>query len=384
MRKTMKNLRAGLLFVVCALSLTACGFFDKDNTPEPKPLVTFKPEIKPHRLWSTRAGAGIDDDYLKLSPTVSDTAVFTTSANGIVTSVNKITGHKNWQVDTRLPLSAGPGAGNGLVIVASRRGDILALQETDGAMRWKTTVRGEVLAEPAVSQNMAIIKTIDGYVRALSLSDGHEQWSFQEAEPSLILRGSSTPVMHDRNVIVGFASGNLAKLSLTDGDMQWTQAIAVAEGAFAIQRMIDVDADPIVFQHHIYAATYQGKIASLEWNSGQVLWSHDISSYTGMTADEDTVYITDAKSYVWAFNASSGSVNWRQEQLEARVITGPALMGNHLVVGDAQGYLHWMDKQDGHFAAREYVGAMYAAPVVDNNILYVLTNKGDLIAYTLS
>lgn len=373
-----------LILVIITLLLTSCGFFDKDNTPEPKPLVSFTPEFKPHRLWSVKTGPGVDDEYLKMGPSISDTAIFTASPNGTVTSVNKMNGHKNWQVGTGMPLTTSPGVGDGIVIVASRKGDVLALQQSDGKSLWQRNVPGEILAKPAVGEGTVVIKAVDGYIRALSAQDGHELWSFQQVEPSLILRGSSAPLIRDRNAIVGFANGKLAKLSLRDGQIFWMQPIAIPEGAFSIQRMIDIDADPVIFDHRIYAATYQGNIASLDWASGRVLWSHDISSYTGMTSDSRTVYISDAKSYVWAFGAESGDINWRQDQLEARVVTGPAVMGNYVVVGDAEGYLHWLSKADGHFAAREHIGGIYSAPIVENNVLYLLTNKGELIAYTLS
>jgi outer membrane protein assembly factor BamB len=229
-----------------------------------------------------------------------------------------------------------------------------------------------------------VVKAVDGYTRGLSSNNGREIWSFQQVEPNLVLRGSSAPIIRDGTIIAGYANGNLAKLSLGDGQLLWLQTVAVPEGAFAIQRMIDIDADPIVFEHQIYVATYQGKIASLDWTSGKVLWSHDISSYTGMAADSDSVYISDAKGHVWGFNADSGLVNWRQNRLEYRIISAPAVMGNYVVVGDAEGYLHWLSKTDGHFAARVSLGsAIYASPIVKNNVLYALSNNGYLVAYTL-
>ncbi|RDI44803.1 outer membrane protein assembly factor BamB [Aquicella lusitana] len=382
----MRNLSIkNFLLIALMFFLTACsGFFDKDNTPDPKPLSHFTPEIKPVRLWSARAGSGIGDDYLKMSPGIGETAIFTASASGAVTSIDKTSGRKNWQVYTRYPLTTGPGVGNGIIVVGSRQGDVIALQQANGQERWRTTVPGAIFATPAVDRDMVIIKTIDGYTRALSATDGSERWSFQQVEPNLILRGSSAPLIQDRSVIVGYANGNLAKLTLGDGQLLWMQPIAIPEGAFAIQRMIDIDADPVVFEHRIYAATYQGKIASLDWGSGRTLWTHDISSYTGMTADANAIYISDAKSYIWSFNAESGGVNWRQTDLEHRGVTGPATLRNYIIVGDSKGFLHWLDKRDGRFVARDYVGAMNAAPIVENNVLYVLTNSGYLVAYTLS
>lgn len=372
------------VLVLLAFCITACGIFEKDNTPTPKGLVPLIPEVAPRLLWSTHAGAGVDGEYLKEGPAVGSRAVYTSSTNGTITSIDKISGTRNWQVKTHLMVTTGPGIGEGIVVVGSRKGNVVALEEETGQIRWQTSVPGEILAKPAVGHGLAIIKTLDGSVRALSIRDGSERWSYQQIEPNLILRGSSAPLIRGRQLIVGFANGTLVKLSASTGQLFWAQSIAVPEGAFAIQRMIDIDADPIVYEHHIYAATYQGKIASLDWVSGKILWSHDISSYTGMIADDDTVYISDAKSHVWAFTATGGLVNWRQNDLEARIVTGPALMGDYVVVGDAEGYLHWLSKSDGHFAGRVYAKALYAAPIVDHNVLYVLSTTGYLSAYVLS
>jgi len=371
--------------VLAPVLLTACsGLFDKDNTPEPKPLTEFRAEIKPQLIWTAKAGSGVNDEYLKIGPTLGTNAIFTSSLSGTVTSINKMTGQRNWQIETKLPVTTSPGVGNGMVVIGSRTGDVVALRETDGKIIWQTKIKGEILARPAIAGDKVVIKAVDGYTRALSALNGHELWAFQQVEPSLILRGSSAPLIASQSVLVGYANGNLAKLSLQSGQLSWMQTVAIPEGIFAIQRMIDIDADPLVYDHRIYAATYQGKIASLSWESGSILWSHDLSSYTGMTADHDAIYVSDAKSYVWGFNADSGLVNWRQTQLESRVVSGPASMGSYVVVGDGEGFLHWISKRDGHFAGRQFAGgAIYAAPIVENNVLYAVTNKGYLVAYKL-
>lgn len=375
-----------VLFAALALLLTACnGFFEKDNTPPPTPLTNIKAEVQPRLLWSTKTGAGTDGEYLKMSPALGETALYTTSAKGSVTAINKATGRILWEVNTGLALSAGPGIGNGIVVVVSRHGEVMALNQADGKSLWKVSIPGEILAKPAIERDTVVVKAVDGYVRAFSAQNGNEKWSFQQVEPNLILRASSAPIIRGRDVLIGFANGNLAKFSLTDGQLFWLQPVTIPEGAFAIQRMIDIDANPIVHDHRIYAATYQGKIASLDWTSGRILWNHDISSYTGMIADSNSVYISDAKSHVWAFSADGGLVNWRQNKLEARNVSSPALMNNYVVVGDAEGYLHWLGKEDGHFAGRVSAGsAIYTSPIVDDGVLYAFTNKGYLLAYTLS
>jgi len=373
------------LLIACVCALSACGgFFDKDNTPKPKALTSFTPQIKPHLLWKTNTNSGTGDEYLKLTPAMNDHAIFTTSTKGVVTSTAKQNGHINWRTNTGLILSTGPGAGDGLIVVGSLHGNVVALNEATGSTVWSSNITGELMANPAVNHGYVIVKALDGSVTALSAKDGHMLWSFKQTEPDLILRGSSAPLVRDNQILTGFANGNLASVSLSSGQINWIQQVAIPEGAFAIERMTDIDADPIIYGHRIYAATYQGSIASFDWRSGRQLWTHKISSYTGMTADDSAVYISDAKSDIWSFGADSGLVNWRQSDLAARNVSGPAEIGNYIVVGDAQGYLHWLDKRDGHFAARERLGsAIFAKPLVDNHVVYALSNNGTLAAYQL-
>ena len=269
--------------------MSGCGFFEKDNTPRPSPLVPFNPEIVPRLIWKTSVGNGSAREYLKMSPRVSEFAIFTSSSSGVVTAVNKMNGKIYWQRKTRYNLTAGPGIGEGLVVIGSNRGDILALRQSDGCILWQTKIVGEVIANPAIASGVVIIKTTSGGLHALSAVDGHLLWALRQVEPTLMLRGSSSPIIAENELIAGFANGNLLKLNITTGELFWQNMIAIPEGAFNIERMIDIDADPLYFNHQLYAATYQGNIASLSFSSGKVYWAHNISSYTGMAADERAV-----------------------------------------------------------------------------------------------
>lgn len=381
-------MKTSKIILTCALSslLTACsGFFDKDNTPTPSPLVKFPTELKVHDTWSTGATSGVGSEYLKLVPAVSERAIMTAGKDGTVSATDKFTGKTLWRTNTKIDISGGASANDDLVIVGGHDGDVVALRASDGKEVWRAKVSSEVLAAPALNHEVAVIKSIDGNVTGLSPVDGHVLWHYSQTEPTLILRGASSPKLTDNSVIVGFANGDLAKLNVRDGAMHWHQTVAMPSGSFAIQRMVDVDADPIIANNRIYAATYQGKVAAMDITSGKVFWSHDISSYSGITADHERIYVSDGKSNVWAFDAESGIVDWKQTQLEARNISGPAVIGNYVVVGDEEGYLHWMSKQDGHFVARVQAdgSGILASPVVDNNTLYVLSKSGRVKAYTM-
>ncbi len=385
-KKNYSHYKNIVMLAALSLTLSACGtFFDKDNTPPPSPLVTFTPETAVHPVWSTSTGPGTGNEYLKLSPVIFGNQIFTASKNGIVTATDKTSGQINWRVNTNTEITGGVGTNGELVFAGTRNGQVLALRQTDGTLVWKAQVSSEILAPTTGTRSTVLAKSIDGNLTALAANDGHTLWQYQQTEPSLILRGSSAPQITSNTAIVGFENGNLAKLTLSNGDVLWQQTIAYPNGIFAIERMVDIDADPIILGNRVYAATYQGRIAALSLGSGNELWNHDISSYAGIAADNSRVYVSDAKSHLWAFDADSGAVDWRQNDLAARNITGPASFGRYVVVGDAEGYLHWISKQDGHFAARVFVNrsGILATPIVSDNTLYVYTKDGRLAAYTL-
>ena len=383
MKKMIRNV------TIAALSVTLCAcssFFDKDNTPTPAGLVAFTPEAKIQPVWYTSTGSGVDGEYLKLVPAITDQRIFTANKDGTVIATDKATGKTLWQSNTHTSLSAGPAAVSGLVIVGGRDGSVIALHQQNGDIVWQSKASSEILAAPTAAEGVVLVKSIDGKLSAFSETNGDPLWHYQQTEPSLILRGASVPQISQNAVYVGFANGTLSKLSLREGSLMWQQTVAIPEGSYPMQRMVDIDANPVIFDGRLFVATYQGRISALAPSTGTELWTYDISSYSGIAADQTRVYVSDAKSHIWAFDSESGAVDWRQPGLDARNITGPAVMGNYIVVGDAEGYLHWLNKKDGHFVARTKVsnGGIIAAPVVNNNILYVVTMDGHLAAYTVA
>ena len=384
MQKIMKNV---LFLAALSITLSACStFFDKDNTPAPTPLVNFRQVVSIRPMWSTHVGTGAPKEYLKLGPAISGARIFTVSKDGVVAATNKFSGKTEWVNNTRRIITSGVSANDDLVFVGTHNGDILALTQNNGKIAWSAHASSEILAPVIEGHGVVLAKTIDGRLTAFSDIDGHELWSYQQNVPTLVLRAASAPKISGDTAIVGFENGTLTKLSLHQGSVIWQQPIAEPTGSFAIQRMIDIDADPIIIGNRIYAATYQGHISALDLASGNPYWEHDISTFSGIAADDARVYVSDAQSRMWAFNSRTGEIDWHLNKLYARNITGPAVMGNYIVVGDGEGYLHWINKNDGTFAARTFLSksGIVATPIVQDGIIYLYTQDGRLTAYTLT
>lgn len=383
---------ARFVLVLLALLQAGCGTMDKlnahfvgvDNTEPPTPLTAIPQKLKVIEVWSKSVGGGTDAQYLKLAPSIYDNHVFIADSDGEISAIDATSGNDIWRVDTDQPVTGGPGAGANLVLVGTREGQVLAYSAADGKFLWQTRVSSEVLAAPQADDNIVVVRTIDGKIFGLNSDTGERLWIYDRSVPALTLRGTSAPIIQSGLVVTGFDGGKLAALELRTGKLVWETEISQASGRSELDRMVDIDSKPVIVDGVIYVATFQGNIAAVELQTGQTQWNREISSYAGLAVDRTHVYVTDDESNVWALERYSGSSVWKQEKLKARAVTAPASIGDYVVVGDLEGYLHWMDRLSGDFIARHQFTSdrIIAPPVANQDIIYAYSSNGSLGAFT--
>lgn len=357
------------------LLLGGCGVFGKKDEPieAPAELTEIEPVLTVRKAWEARVGKGSELLNLALRPAVEGGRVYAASRNGRVTALDLETGRRQWVADTGLNLSAGPAVGQGLVIAGSSSGQLVALDVADGSLRWQVQLSGEVLAKPALSPAVVAVRTVDGRLLGLSTDTGRELWMVEHQPPRLSLRGTASPVIAGNVVITGFDNGRIGAYSLRDGEARWENIIAIGRGRTEIERLADVDATPQVLGQDVYAVSYRGRLANLAVETGQIMWTTEMSSYNGLSLDWTTVYVSEANGVVVAVNRSSGGELWRQEALRMRRLTAPTPIDQSVVVGDFEGWLHWLDVYTGTIQARYRVGraAIVTAPVSGGELLIV-------------
>lgn len=357
----------------------------EDNSPPPAKLKPIDSPIKLDRLWREDIGVGNEGQVVELVPAVVDGVLYVADRKGRVEALDADTGKQRWTTRLKLAVSAGPGVGNGLVLLGTSEARVIALDATDGAQRWTASVSSEVLAVPHLDLDRVIVQTADGTITGLDAKDGHQVWVSDRTVPVLTLRGTSTPVVDHGLVLAGFSTGKLVAFSSDKGFVVWERAIALPKGRSELERIVDIDGNPVVAGSSVFVVTYQGRIARLNIQSGNVEWARDMSSSVGLDVDYSQVYVTDDKSDVWALSRSTGASEWKQDALAHRGLTAPVVFGDYVVVADAEGYVHLLSRLDGHVAGRIEVdgNGIRTRPLVVNDVLYIYGNSGKLAAYRL-
>lgn len=384
---------AGLLSVTL---LSGCSWFSgEEDVVTMSPLLKVNNQFKPTIIWSHSVGSGSGEFYSNLHPAWQDDRVFAADRRGVVKALDADSGKEIWSTNLSIhtgffsrnrpaQLSGGVAAAGSRVYVGSELAKVYALDAQDGSVAWETTVAGEALSTPVVSDGVVLIHTSNGMLQALNAADGVVKWTVNLDVPTLTLRGESSPTTVFGAAIVGDDNGRVTAVMNDQGQLIWQQRISQPSGATEIARIKDVQTTLVVVNGVVYALAYNGNLAALDLRCGQVMWSREIGSVTNLLVDSGWIYLVDQNDCVIAVDTQSGGILWRQSQLLHRNLTSPVLYNGYIVTGDSEGYLHWINTDDGCFVARQKVDSagLLAAPIIAGNKLIVQAKNGEVYAIT--
>lgn len=372
------------------MALSACSLFTDDkNKEEAAPLPDLPAqEVKLDDIWSEGVGGQGDDVMsLVLKPSLQVRAVYAASAKGRVTALDRSTGSVLWKHDLDADLISEVGAGAQLVVVSDGKGMIYALDAAAGELRWKAQVSSEMLAAAAVDDDVVVVQASDSRIEAFDAATGKSRWTYGASQAVLTLRGNASPVIREGVVYAAFDNGKIVALNAKTGLMQWEQRFIVPEGRSELERVIDVQADPVVSATDVVVGSYQGAVAKLERERGQIQWEEKASVAHNMAAGDGSVFIVEADDMVRGLRLGSGREAWKSAAFSGRHLSAAAVIGDYVAVADRDGYVHLLSQSDGSYAGRYHVGGGGVRGnnlFSDSGVLYALTNSGKLYALVIA
>jgi outer membrane protein assembly factor BamB len=369
-------MRFWVLLMLSAL-VAACSSANPRN--QPTPLDEVDNSVRLLIKWERGLGVGTNQTRLKLAPASDSERVYIADRRGAVAAYAVNNGELKWRIQLDVQISSGVALINGMLIIGADD-SLVALNPADGVEIWRSQLPSQIQSHPVMTGSGIVVQTTDGRVASIGADDGHDQWRTEYKVPALTVRGTATPVVADNLVIIGFADGRIAALDHRNGVPRWQRAVSLPRGRHEIERLVDVDADLVIADNLVYAASFQGKLVAANVTSGEIVWNRDLSVHTGLAVAGDALVAVDAEGSIWAFHRGTGASLWKQEKLKFRRPSPPAVWGDYLVVGDLEGYIHLLNVESGEFRARIKVGdePILSAPRAVGDQLYVHTSTGRL------
>lgn len=379
----LKILPFVLLTGCSTISWNPLTWFSDDEVNPPKELVSIQREVNLQRQWSVSVGNGQGKNYTELTPAIDGSSIFVASEDGDVVSVERQSGDVLWRTRLRTNVTGGVGANEGLVMLGTEGAEVIVLDQSTGEELWRTPVSSEVLSAPQSNGDVVIAQTVDGKLVALDHETGVQRWIYETNLPALTLRGTSRPVFTGSGTVVaGFSNGTLVSVSADNGVFGWEERVAIPEGRYDIDRVIDVDGDLVLDGNRILASSYQGNLMAFDVATGRIVWGREASSYHGLTQGFGNIYYSDDKGHLVAVRDNSEDVVWENDDLEFREITAPTAIGNFVALADFEGYVHLVSQIDGRIVGRTQIDndGVRANMLAQDGKLYVYGNSGRLVA----
>ena len=368
------------LMVLCvALVVAACS--STKSGSQPAPLTKFDETAKFSVRW--HASLGDAGNYV-LRPALSKTSIAGVSTKGVLTALDRNTGKTLWQVQTGITVAGGVGGSDQMFLIGGDKGDVLAY-DMNGKLLWKSKVSSEVLSVPKVADGVVVVRSGDSRIAGLDAVDGKHLWSYERATPSLVVRSFASVTIQRGIVYAGFAAGKIVALDIKTGSLIWENSVSQPRGNTELDRISDITSEVVVDDEQACAIAFQGRVACFGPAQGGPLWNRDITSDKGMMLLRKFLYLSDVNGEVLALDKITGSTLWKNDQLTLRITNTPFAYSDFVVVGDFEGYLHGLSREDGHLVARIKLdgSAILAIPQELDDGLLVQTRDGGLYSITL-
>jgi outer membrane protein assembly factor BamB len=374
-----------LVVLLIVLALAGCGrglSKEERQAMQPLPLPDITQTATAGTDWSTNVGTATSRSGARLVPRLVSDTIYAADIDGRVRAIDATSGRVQWDRRLARPITGGVGYGEGLVLLGTPGGQVIALDARDGTDAWEAQVSSEVLVAPAAADGRVVVRSVDGRVHGLSSANGAARWEYRQDVPSLTLRGGSRPVAVRGGVLIGLPDGRLAALDLASGAPLWEVNVEFPSGRSEIERMVDIVAEPLVVQSVLYVAAFQGRLVALTLSDQRILWSRNVSTHQDMAVGGDRLFVTVEGGAVIGLDRSSGQLLWEQAGLLRRGVSAPVVIGERVLVGDADGYLHILDAATGEFTGRVRAGrdAILSRPQVHDGKVIVVDAGGRMSA----
>ncbi len=378
-----------LLTLCFSLLLSACSWMDAINPfatkvtkNMPAELVDFEQSRKATVSWSISVGSS--ENFI-FTPVATYDSIYTASADGDVMRIDPQNGQVIWNVDLDIPLTAGVGTDGNTIAVAGENGVLIAL-DSEGKEKWKIQLSSEALSAPAIGGNVVVVRTLDNRISGYDADSGERKWMVTKRLPPLMLRSAPGIAVVGPTAVVALPGGRMISLMLENGATNWDVVVGDPRGTTDLERIADTSGVPAVLGRLVCASSYQGRVACYDVVSGGGVWTKELSCDVGVSVDEDFVYAADETGAVYAFVNLRGQSVWRNDRLSYRALTTPVSFEGAVAVGDMDGYIHFLSKEDGAFVSRISTdgSAIKATPLVVGDKLIIQTTNGRLLALMLN
>jgi outer membrane protein assembly factor BamB len=279
-------------------------------------------------------------------------------------------------------------ARTGEVYFPSVDGRVHALT-VEGELKWKTKLIGSIRTQPVVAADALYVVGENDIITALARDDGRILWTYdKEPVEEITIAGHAGLLLEGGRLYAGFTDGAVAAINPADGRLFWEieTSVDVELRPGNVPQFLDVDTTPVLLRGTLYVASFTAGLYALNAGSGTVEWRDPaFQGVTGIAAAGRMLVIASARRGVSLLDLRTREVQWEKAP-ERGAPTPPIVTEKGTVIyGETQGSLLALSLSDGREIARAEGGAGFSAtPSVRGAFGGAISNGGRFLCLRLN
>lgn len=374
MNSSSKSVWPRCLVLAAVGVLAACS--STPDQPAPSPLPAFSGAFKVQKVWSSQVGA----ITTPLMASAHDQQVAVASSQGQIALMDVQTGRDVWRLNLNTPIQAGVGGDGQRFAVVTQNNELVTVE--NGKVLWRQTLSALTYTPPLVAGGRVFVSTGDRAVSAFDGATGQKLWTQQRPSDPLVLRQAGLLMPIGDTLLVGLGA-RLVSLNPLTGAVRWETLVGSTRGTNEVERLVDVVAGASRVGNSVCVRAFQASVACIDGLNGRMTWSRNAQGYQGLDGDEQNVWGVESDGKVLAWQRQSGAPIWRQEALRFRGLSLPLAWSRTLVVGDQDGWVHFLSPEDGQTLQRIATdgSGITGKPVSVGRTLVVVTRTGGVFGF---
>jgi outer membrane assembly lipoprotein YfgL len=360
--------------VAWALALVACS--SAPERPKPAALPNVNGQLVVQKAWT----ASIGPVTTPLFASVHAGRVAVASTAGQVALMDAATGQDVWRLQLDTPIQAGVGGDGQRFAVITRTNEVVAIEA--GKVLWRFRLPAMSYTAPLVAGGRVFVLTADRAVTALDGATGQKLWTQQRTGDPLVLQQAGLLIPFGDTLLAGWG-GRLASLNPNTGAVRWETLVGSSRGTNEVERLVDLVSGVSRLGNTVCVRAFQASVSCVDATRGTALWTRPAQGHEGLDGDESLVFGVESDSKVLAWQREGGQPAWTQEALRFRGLSAPLVLGRSLVLGDDNGLVHFLSRQDGQILQRLSTdgSAITGKPVAAGPTLVVVTRTGGVFGF---
>ena len=230
-----------------------------------------------------------------------------------------------WMIQDNSDIASGATYKNGVLYYTNTVGEVKAVNIQNGATIWSYQTGDKIFAEPTLHNNHLYVGSTDGFIYCIHAQDGQLVWKYETGYPIL----ATSLVTNDGYLYVGSGDGKFYALNAQTGKHYWTFSDITGY----------IEARAVAWGDKVFIGSWGAEFYAINRFTGALAWKYapGLNRYLSPGACWPVVYhgkvfVQSTDKYLYNFDADTGHIIWKTQDVNGRESIGIASDGKMLFV----------------------------------------------------